>query len=362
MNPLNAILLGALVALAVKHRNATDTLGHWRWIAGVAAALFPYSEIFLYFVGPGAMAQGMHGLTWSLILMPVYAVGLAGFLGMLARESWEEMFPPVVGGLAATWILAALTEPGVFPLALLLDWRLGLAVLSSFDIVIFGLCAVGIGMAYAFRIFDRDLARLTLLCVLGYVVVAGFWSWQAREFGEKYAAMQEIQHPVVHVLPQALSPLNWRVVVIEANGKLHETLITLGRGAGRRMDSEDPYRPRDEAVWKIHRRYGELEVPEETQRQVRLAWYGWQNTPYGWLGRYAVFERLYVPQEVGIGVACVGFRDFRVEKAGRLAGATYVVCPWRGTRVRVFQPAGPMDKKGNWPGMRELVAYEGVRN
>lgn len=359
MNPINSILLGMLLALVFKRKNAVDPLGHWRWIAAAVAALFPYSEAVFYFLGPGTLAQGMQGITWSLLLMPVYAVAIAGLLGMMARMTWEDMFPPVVGGLTATWCLAALTEPGIFPLALLVDWRLALAVLYSFDVVLAGLCIVGLGMAYAFKIYDRDLARLTLACVLGYVGMAGLWSVQAREFGAHYAKLLNMTHSVVRVLPQPLSPMNWRVMVTESNGRMHDTMMTLGHGAEKGV-GDSPYRSRDAAIWKIHRRYGAMDVPEETQRQARLAWYGWQATPYAWLGRYAVFDRLYAPQEVGIGVACVGFKDVRAVTPAEMADGTYVVCP-AGASARVFQPSGELDEKGNWPGMKELVAFAEVR-
>lgn len=242
-----------------------------------------------------------------------------------------------------------------------MDWRLGLAVLNAFDVVLAGLCMVGLGMAYAFKIYDRDLARLTLMCVIGYLIAAGFWSWQARSFGHHYAQLQNIAHPVVRVVPQMLSPLNWRVVVAESNGRMHDTLVTLGHGSGKeRVQGNNPFRPRDEAVWKIHRRYGAMEVPEEVQRQVRLAWYGWQATPYAWLGRYAAFERMYKPQEVGVNTGCVGFRDFRAVTEEEIVAGTYVVCPV-GATARVFQPKGALDKQGNWPGMRELVGFADTR-
>lgn len=361
MTLLNGILLGVLLAVALKRKNAVDPLGHWRWVAAGAGALFPHSEVFFGLLGPGTVAQGMQGLTWSLLLMPVYAVALAGFMAMCARVSWDEMFRPVIAGLATSWVLAALTEPGIFPLALLVDWRLGLAVLDGFDVIVAGLCLVGLGMVYGFKEFDRDLARLAVACVLGYVGVAAMWSWQARNFGQHYAEVQGIHHAVVRVLPQALSPLNWRIVVTEANGKLHETMITLGRGnPHERGEGASPYNPREAAVWKIHRRYGGSDVPEDTQRKVRLAWYGWQETPFGWLGRYAVFERMYAQQEVGIGVTCVGFKDLRARSEAEVVRGTYVVCPV-GATARVFQPSGPKDKKGNWPRMVELVSFAEVR-
>ncbi len=375
MNPVNAILLGVLAALALQRKNsgegAVTSRTAWQLVAAVVGAMFPYTEAFLVFVGPGAMAQGMGGLTWSLVLMPVYAVGLAGLLGVMAQKPWDEMLPPVCGGLAAAWFLAILTEPGIFPLALLFDWRVGLAVLNRFDVVLMVLCMVGIGMCRAFKIYDRDLARLTLLCVMGYVGLVAFWGWQAREFGHRYAQLLEVNHARVEVEPQALSPLNWRVMVVEANGRIHSSMITLGRGgAGTRGEvSDDPYRTRSEAVWRIERRYGGMDVSEDMQRRVRLAWYGWQNTAFAWLGRYAIFDRMYAPQEVGMAaykasgtdVQCVGFRDFRAVTPDEIAKGTYVICPWRDERVRVFRPRGEMDAKGQWPGMMELVAFSELR-
>ncbi len=359
---LNSILLGVLLAVALKRKNGVDSLGHWRWIAAVAGAVFPHAEIFFKLLGPGTISQGLQGLTWSLMLMPLYAVALAGFMAMCARTSWEEMFRPVVAGLAAAWLLAALTEPGIFPLALLMNWRLGLAVLDGFDVIVAGLCIVGLGMAYGFKIFDRDLARLTFTCVLGYICMAAIWSMQAREFGAHYAKVLGISHAVVRVLPQALSPLNWRIVVAEPNGRVHETMVTLGRGNPHETgEGASPYKPRDAAVWKIHRRYGGMDVAEDLQRKARLAWYGWQETSFGWLGRYAVYERMYAQQEVGIGVSCIGFRDFRAHSEADVVAGTFVVCPVGGDMVRIFQPSGPKDKKGNWPRMNELVSFAEVR-
>ncbi len=357
----NGILLGVLLTVALKRKNDVDPLGHWRWIAAAAGALFPHCEVFFRLLGPGTLTQGLQGLTWSLMLMPVYAVALAGVLAMFARVGWDAMFRPVVAGLGASWVLAALTEPGIFPLALLVDWRLGLGVLDGFDVIVSGLCLIGLGMAYGFKQFDRDLARLAVACVIGYIGVAAMWNWQARSFGWHYARVQNIHNVVVRVVPQALSPLNWRIMVAEPNGRLHDTMITLGRGNPHEKGAgESPYAPRDAAVWRIYRRYGGSEVPEDTQRRARLAWYGWQDTPFGWLGRNAVFERMYAQQEVGIGVTCVGFKDYRTRGDERAFAGTFVVCPV-GERVRVFQPSGPKDAKGNWPRMVELVSFAEVR-
>lgn len=347
MHPVNALLLGLLLAVAVKRRNGPDRLGAWRLVAGGAGALFAYSEIFLYFVSPGAAAQGYHGLTWSALLQPFYAFFLAGVVGGLCRQGWSAVFAPVIAGLSATWLLGAMTEEGMFPLAMLLDLRLALGVLARFDVILAGLCLLGLGMALFMPAYNRDLARLAAGCVLVYVVLCGWWAWEARSFGVHYAQAMELEDARVRVVPQALSPLNWRVIVIDGSGRLHDTLVTLRRVKD--TERKVVYHPLDEAVWRIYRRYGPRELTDDEQRRVRRAWYAWMGTPFGWYGRYAVFDKFYS----GNGAGCVGFRDLRYDNVPGTRGA-YVICPGRGGVARVFRPVGEA-QEGGWPRLRELV-------
>lgn len=360
MQVLNALVLALLLAAALmprRTRKSKDELGVWRYIAAGAGALLPYSEVLLNFMGPGAVAQAYHGLTWSVLLMPVYAFVLAEFIGITAEISWRKMWAPVVTGLACTWVLGALTEEGVFPFALLIDWRLGLAVLNGFDAILLGLCVMGLVMVRVVPAYGRELARLSLLCVAIYLLMAAWWSFEARQFGGAYADALRLDDAVVRVVPQPFSPLKWRVVVSEGNGRVHETRISMARD---RQDPDEPtaadeYLPRDRAVWKIERRYGPAELTDEDQRRIRLAWYAWQATPFGWLGRYALFQRFTSVPQAGVDSACVSFRDLRSEGSPYASEGVYVVCPGRSGAARVFVPVGAPDTAGNWKALDELI-------
>lgn len=360
MHPLNALALGLLAAVALMPRG--DGLGGWRWVAAGAGALFPYSEVLLGLMGPGTLAQAYHGLTWSVALMPFYALALAGFLAATAEADWRKMLAPVAAGLATTWILGALTDDGVFPLALLGDWRLALGVLNGFDLVLLGLSVMGLVMVWVFPPYDRELARLSLGCVAVYLLLAGWWAAAAHRFGDMYAEAMRLDGAHVHALPQPLSPRNWRVMVVEGNGRIHTTLVNLARR--KELDSdgltgaarvEARYKPLDNAVWRIVRRYGDAGMGEDRQRRVRQAWYAWQATPFGWLGRYAVFDRFAAVAQVGPGAACVQFRDLRYNRHYDPARGVYVVCPAAGGRARMFSPLGAPDVQGEWKAVDELI-------
>lgn len=348
MHPLNALILGLVVAWAVKRRNGINDLGPWRWIAAVCGSLFAYAEYAFLLMGPGAYAQAYHGIFWSVLLLPLYAFLLATIIGVFSGKGWQAVFWPVAGGLVGTWLLGALTEEGVFPLALLIDWRLGAGLLNGFDFILLGLCALGILLALMFPAFDRDFARLTLIGVVGYLALTVFWAWQAYQFGERYAEALKLGPVKVRVLPQPLSPQNWRVMVEEPQGRLHDTLINLSRtkelkvgaDASRAARIDALYKPRDHAVWKIYRRFGAEGVSEDTQRRVRRAWYAWQAGPYGWYGRYAVFDQLYnLPAAVGgVDLGCISFTDIRYLSPVPPARGRYLVCPSRTGGGRVFQP------------------------
>lgn len=348
MHPLNALLSGLVVAWAVKRRNGINDLGPWRWIAGASGSLFAYSEYALLLMGPGAYAQAYHGIFWSALLLPFYAFALATVVGGLSGKGWSAVFLPVMGGLISTWILGTMTEEGVFPLALLVDWRLNFGLVNGFDFILAGLCMLGAALAVLFPSFDRDFARLTLFTMVGYLSLTVLWAWQAHTFAERYMEAVGVREAKVHVLPQPLSPQNWRVIVEEPNGRMHDTLINLSRTKELKVGPDDGrvaridalYKPRNQAVWRIYRRFGGEGVDDETQRRVRKAWYAWQEGPYGWYGRYAVFDKQYsLPASAGgVNLGCVGFIDLRYVGARHTAPGMYLVCPARGGGSRMFRP------------------------
>lgn len=353
---------------ALKRRNGADPLGPWRWVAGGAGALFAYSECVIGLVDKGVAAEAYRSLTWSLVLLPFYAFLLAGLVGAVSRKGWSAVFTPVVAGLLSAWVLAVLTETGVAPFAMLVNWRLALGVLNHFDLILAGLCVAGLALVLAVPRFNRDLARVAAAAVAVYVGYAGYCAYEARSFGEHYAETMGLKDAVVEAVPQPLSPTNWRVVV-EDGGHLHDTMVNLrrktvkvaGDKALKIARVEALYRPLDKAVWRVYSRFGPSDLSAPSRRRVHGAWQAWQDTPYGWYGRYAVFDGFVGVPQVGAGIACVVFMDLRYDGMAHAERGTYVICPGEGGRARVFRPSGPAKGVGQWPGFYELVPLAGTR-
>lgn len=348
MHWLVAMLVGAVVAWAAKRRNAPDDLGHARWIAGICAALFPYTDIVWKMMGAGAYAHFHKGVFWSLPLVPLYAFLLAVLFGRMTRQPWGRYFAVTAFAMFATVLLALLTDNGIFPLALMVHVRVGLGVLHPFDTFVLALMVSTLTLAAWFSMWKRDIARAGLAVVVVYIAFVSYQSWMAHSFGRDYARVMVLGKDVnISSLPQPLSPFNWRVIVEERSGRMHDTLINVWRKdvlevddaskRARRIDAL--YRPPEKAVWRVYRKYGSPDMNDTDQRRIYGAWSAWQRTPFDWMGRYAVFDEMILPP-AGHDVRgiCVQFKDLRYEGAREDAAGVVVVCPGVGGKARIFRP------------------------
>lgn len=371
MHPAIALLVGVLVAWAIRRDDQQDELGYWRVVAAATGALYPYIDKILYVFGTGAYLQLGDGLFWSIPLLPFHAVVASVGLTLAAqrRFSFTTLYVPVMAGMATTVLLGLLTDDGIAPLAPLWDGRFGFRIMYSFDALVLGLSVLTLSLGFLFFPFRRYMARMGLVCVALYMLSNAGLAWQARSFGWDYAEALEIAENdgvKVLALPQPLSPLNWRVLVVEEeSGRLHDTLINLKRTAvvklppnptrAARVDAL--YRPRTLAVWRVYDRFGTAGVEEEAERlRVERAYAAWMETPFAWYGRYAIFDKLIPSPLEGFAATCVNFVDVRFEGARQEAKGTYLICPaGRHGKARVFQPKG----KEEW---REITPIVGVGN
>jgi inner membrane protein len=277
------------------------------------------------------------------------------------------LYIPVIAGMATTVFLGLLTDDGIAPLAPLWDGRFGFRIMYTFDALVMGLSVLTLALGFVFFPFRRYMARMGLVCIALYMLSNAGLAWQARSFGWDYAEAQEIAEKDdvrVHALPQPLSPLNWRVLVVQ-DGKMHDTLINLKRTAvvklppnptrAARVDAL--YRPRALAVWRVYDRFGKPGEEDEADRlRVERAYAAWMDTPFDWYGRYAIFSKLMPSPLEGFAATCVTFVDIRFEGARQEAKGTYLICPaGRNGKARVFQPRG----KEEW---KEIVPIVGVGN
>lgn len=366
MHPSIAIAVGLVVAWAVRGLRAEgeEGLGWWRLAAGAAGALYPYMDFLLRLMGPGAALQLGDGILWSLPLIPFHAVLVAGALHVVSRKNFPELYMATIGAMAATVFLALLTDDGIAPLALLWDGRVGLRVLYSFDALVLGLAVLTLIVGTIFYPFRQYAARMGLVCIALYIISTAGFAWQARGVGYDHAEAQGLEDPVVHALPQPLSPLNWRVVVEDNKGFVHDTLINLKRaqavklpeaGATRAARIDALYRPVSKAVWRVYDRYGRAgEDTKEERTRAERAFKAWMETPYGWYGRYAIFDGVLEKPLGGGAAVCVKFIDVRYDGARDRAKGEYVVCPSAAGRARIFRPSGS--------GFTELVPVMSVGN
>lgn len=373
MHPLISLAVGLVVAWAVKRRNGPDDMGWWRLVGGAVGALVPYLETLFWLGGAGVYYQAERGLLWSFLLLPLLSFITAGVLGSISKRGWGAFYLTVLAGMLGTLLLGLLTTDGIQPLALLVNVRLALGVVYDFDGVILGLCLLTLGMGYAFRFWQRDIARLGVGCIVVYLVALAGLHFTAWRFGNQYAeAMQLAEGYNVDALPQPLSPFNWRVVVLEnaeaGGSRLHDTLINLKHGqktplrgnALRAQRVQALYRTREDAEWRVYPRFGGADIDAAGQRRIKLAWYAWAGGPFGWLAKYAAYDDAVPPPVRGIETpTCLRYRDLRLDGARDADKGTYVLCPSATGGARVFIPYMV------WPfaqGYHELIPVAGVRN
>ncbi|MCP5404977.1 MAG: hypothetical protein H6922_01980 [Pseudomonadaceae bacterium] len=343
-----ALAVGLVAALAAMERGREDTLGWWRVAAGATGALYPYvMDMLLWLLGSGAYLQMQHGFFWALPLAPFHAIAVAAGLRAASGKLFGELFVPVAAGMASTIMLALLTSDGIAPLALLWDGRVGLNVLYDFDALVFGLSALTLVLAGVFYPLRMYVARMGLVCLVLYVLSTAGFAWQARGFGGDYAEEHGLEDSDVVAVPQALSPMNWRVMVTDNQGFVHDTLINLKRdkvltvkeGDTRAARIDALYRPRRLAVWRVYDRFGRAgEDTAEDRLRVERAWDAWQDTSFAWYGRYAVFDGLVQEPLRGLKATCVQFVDLRYEAARDEEHGVYVVCPKAKGGARVLRP------------------------
>jgi inner membrane protein len=370
MHPLIALVVGMVAAWAARRHNdergRADDLGWGRLGAGAIGALVPYGEALFWLGGAGAYYQAQRGILWSLMLLPLLSFITAGVIGRVSGHPWGRFYPGVLAAMALTLLLGLLTTNGIQPLALLVNVRVGLGWVYEFDGVILGLCLLTLGMGLAFRFWQRDIARLGLGCVAFYLLACTGLHVVAHHFGSEYAEAMGLSGADVDALPQPLSPFNWRVVVLEGNGRLHDTLVNLkreksvrpGQAATRAGHIAALYRPREQAEWRVYSRFGAGTLDAAGQQRVKLAWNLWREGAFGFYARYAVFDDLVAPPVPDAGASCVRFRDLRFDGARDPERGVFVLCPAAGGGVRVFVPYSL------WPGTggyHELVPVVTVR-
>lgn len=328
MHVLITLLLGAVTAFALKRHNHADSLGFWRPIAGAAAASFPYVDYIFWVLGPSFYARHHGAETWSVYLLPFFAAALAWGLGRVSRKPWLSFLPVTVVALLVSIIMGSLTGQGLRIYTPFSQNYVAGQVLYTFDLVVFVGLLFTVMLCFALPRWQRDLARLVMVLLVVYGAVLTTFHAKANAFANSYQRAMRLNVIRTEVLPQPLSPLNWRIIIHTTDDRIHDTLVSLTQHS--KADDTAPrnrtervaalYKPMDEAVWRIYRRFGKSAVTPI----ARAAWVKHvDNRVFRWKMRHAVLKDIYSFD----GQDCVRFKDLRAEGAKSQHLGTFLLCP-----------------------------------
>jgi inner membrane protein len=338
MDTLTHALSGALLARATQHDTSPLPRRTRMWV-GFWAAAFPDGDFVLRFIDPLIYLTTHRGITHSVLLLPLWALGLAVAFMWISRRrySWRAFAGVCALGIGAHILGDVITAFGTMIFAPFSDVRVSFPY--TFIIDPYFSAIIIAGLVGAALLGSRRFAVGALLVLVAYVGAQAWWHQRAIDIGVAYAARAQLTPATVHALPQPFSPLHW-MVVIEQPDAYHLSYVDLWRGQTRSAAPGDPwwyriyasYRPADALQWATVWRFG------DSPADARLARELWNDEVLADYRRFAMLPALYRIDRKGDST-CVWFNDLRFAMAaGRDNPFRYGAC--RGQNAwRVYQLA-----------------------
>lgn len=352
MDTLTHALSGALLARATETRTPKPGQLPRRprmWV-GFWAAAFPDSDFILRFIDPLVYLTTHRGLTHSVLMLPLWALGLAlAFMFIVKRRyDWRAFFGVCALGIAIHIVGDVITAFGTMVFAPITDLRVALPFTFIIDpyftaILVAGLVASSIGSS------GRRAAVAALAVLAGYVGFQGVLHERALRAAEAYAAGRGLEG-TAHALPQPFSPFNWLLVIEQpraydlayVNLLRREPPAPVAPQASWFAHVYVSYRPPSHAEWRRVPRYGASPMEAALAEQV---WH------LDLLDRYRHFARFPAVYRIDRDAArtCVWFNDLRFALVGRTMPFRYGACEdagvWRldhlvGDGPGTFDPRG----------------------
>jgi inner membrane protein len=333
---LSGVLLARATAPATTDEK-TLPIGR-RLLVGFFAAAAPDLDFIIGYAGPVEYILHHRGVTHSLILLPLWALLLAGLCAVIWRDRpWKAYFGIIAMCLglhiAGDWI----TSFGTMVFAPFSDLRVGIGTTFIIDLWFTGIILAGLVAAAVWRRSSVPaIAGLAALC--GYVAFQGVLQQRAIDWGEAYAKSSGLKQAKVIAQPKPVSPFNW-MVVVEDGEDVRYSLVNLVRREPRRLAPDAGfiarldavYLPLAEAQWVRATRFG----ASETERAIaREAWSQPRFAFYRWFAGHPVLLRV----DSGNPSTCAWFQDLRFFTPGRQSWPfRYGMCQEDGGRWELFQ-------------------------
>lgn len=303
-------------------------------VVGALAGAFPDIDAVAKLFGEVAYLQHHRGITHSVLLMPLWAFGLAWLLARWfaitrAQEAgWKSLYACTLAGIAIHIAGDWITQFGTMLLAPLSDRRFGLGSMFIIDLAFTGTLLAGLLLA-AIWPRQRWPAALGLVAAAGWVGVATVGQYEAIGVGERQAQKLGIAQPQIVVMPRPASPFNWTVSVFDGQ-RYHVAHVNTRRAEPLPAGPDDhflrrysaPYQPVEQARWDTVERFGE---PADTPAWVQEAF---EHEAFGFFRWFAQTPALLRAEaDADKGERCAWFRDLRFEFPGREeAPFRYGVC------------------------------------
>jgi inner membrane protein len=329
MDTLTHALSGALLARATEPKDPRPEQLPRRtrmWV-GFWAAAFPDSDFLARLLDPLTYLTSHRGITHSVVMLPLWALGLAFAFTWLYRRryAWRAFAGMCALGIGAHIAGDVITAFGTMIFAPLSHLRVELPTTFIIDPYFTAIIVAGL-IASAVWPQRRAPAVIGLAVLAAYVGFQGVLHHRAVLVGEAYAARHQLPVKEVDAIPQPFSPFNW-LIVIPQQDAYHLAYVSLWRDTIPEFPPDNAswweqvyasYYPSDQAVWQRVPRFG-------TAAQRPLAeevWYAEALAPYR---RFALFPALYRVDNTKDRI-CVWFNDLRFALAGRSMPFRYGGC------------------------------------
>jgi len=244
------------------------------WVGALSAA-FPDIDYLLNWVDPVVYLDLHRGPTHSLLWMPLWALLLSIVLHVLTqrRYSFLALFQVCVLGISIHIMGDVITVYGTRIWVPVHDAAVTLSTTFIIDLIFTGIIVAG--LLAGIRLNARRSARSALAILIVYVTLQAWLHSEAVDIARRYADTLPGNDTVHYAIPQPLSPLHWKLVVVEgdlyheAYVKLYGQPIALA-GDGWLRNILASYLPPGELQWTRINRWGNDRSTEQIARKVFL--------------------------------------------------------------------------------------------
>jgi inner membrane protein len=338
MDTLTHALSGALLARATEPKTLRpDQLPRrLRMWVGFWAAAFPDADFVVRFIDPLTYLASHRGITHSIILLPLWALGLAFFFTLILRRrySWKAFVNVCALGIAIHIAGDVITAFGTMIFAPFSIWRAQLSTTFIIDPYFTAIIVAGLMASMRWKT-KRAPAVIGLAVLTGYVGFQAILHGRAVAVGNAYIAAHRLESAQAYAIPQPFSPFNW-MVVVEQPKDYRLAYIGLLRSEIAPQPPADAawfrslnasYRPVKEVQWQRVPRYGAVDA------EVALAEAAWNSDALAPYRHFALFPAVYRVDRAPART-CVWFNDLRFALVGRAMPFRYGSCrdgvnaPW----------------------------------